>query len=415
MAKKQAVRKKSSGTGYNRRANGEGTVFQRKNGDWVADVDTGMYTNAGRPIPKRFTGKTQDIVMAKAAEYRKARDAGLLVDYSTQTLAEYAQRFLNSYCAGKAANTQRNYRVELGHIVTHLGGMRLQQIKPKHIQAALERMKQEGYRRKPGGKVLHWSSRTFKHVLMVTRAMFDEAVRLQVVPTNPAAAVKAPIVEQQADVEEQGRALEPDELAVLNAEFETHPMGVFFRLLINTGLRKGEALALTWGDIELGRPASVRVHRTWHDKHERFSSPKTKGSKRTVPIPESMAQVLRVLRAATEAKLEKDISGLHLFGNPATNLPWNPTSVWHALNRMCTRKGLRKIRVHDLRHTYGSHLLAQGMNVAVVSRYLGHANINITLGIYRSVLQFELGEVPSVLELALERATKTQQQEALAN
>ena len=63
----------------------------------------------------------------------------MLVDYSAQSMAEYARGFLERYCAGKAINTQRNYRVELGHFLPVLGGVRLQEIKPKHI-CALEHM-----------------------------------------------------------------------------------------------------------------------------------------------------------------------------------------------------------------------------------------------------------------------------------
>lgn len=414
---RQAVRKKETGAGYNRRANGEGTVFQRKGGDWVAEVDTGSFKVTGKPIKKRFTGKTQEAVKAKAAEYRRLRDSGQLVDYSTQTLAEYAAGFLDRYCAGKAANTQRDYRNEMKPFLASLGGMKLQRIRPKDIQAALEAMQSAGYQRKPGGKAWPYSARSLTRSLVILRALFEEAVRLELVRSNPAKAARAPKVDSpQDDDDGQGRALEADELAALNPEFENLPtMGLLFRLLLTTGLRKGEALALTWGDIDLERPAQLRVYRSWQGRRIGFTPPKTKGSKRKVPIPESMAQVLRVLKAATMAKVGKDISGLHLFGNPATNLPYDPTSVWHALNRICGKLGLRKMRVHDLRHTYGSHLLAQGVDIAVVSRYMGHSNINITLGIYRSVLNFELGEVPSVLDVALERARKTQEPVALPN
>lgn len=401
---KQAVRKRAEGPGYHRRANGEGTVFQRDNGQWVARIESGKFDKNGYPLLKSFTGKTQGAVLARLNDYRHKRDAGLLVDYSTQTLAEYSQGFLERYCAGKAANTQRNIRTELTPVLTTLGGMRLQQIKPKHIQAALEHMGQSGYRRQEGGKVWPYSARSLSRSLMLLRALFDEALRLQVVPTNPAAAVRPPAPTRRTA--DHGRALEPDELAALNTAFATHNMGVFFRLLLSTGLRKGEALALMWADIDLNRPAYISVQRTWQGKRLGFTSPKTIGSRRRVPLPESMVEVLRVLKATTQAALQQDISKLHLFGYADTNLPWDVNSPNQVLDNICTKVGVRKIRVHDLRHTYGSHLLAQGVDIAVVSRYMGHASINITLGVYRSVMKFELGEVPDVLELALQRASQ---------
>lgn len=421
MGRKQATNKRAAGPGYNRRSNGEGTLYRATNGDWVIEVPSGTYGPTGRPNRKVFTGKTQEVVKAKAAEYRRLRDSGQLVDYSTQTLAEYAAGFLDRYCAGKKPKTQINYRDDIKPFLTSLGGMRLQQIRPKDIQAALERMASEGYRRKPGGKVWPYSARSLGRALMLLRALFEEATRLEVVHTNPAKSVKAPIATRpEDDDDEQGRALEADELAALNPEFERHPMGLFFRLLLTTGLRKGEALALTWKDIDLDRPdpdkpAHLRVYRTWHGRKLGFSSPKTKGSRRKVPIPESMAQVLRVLKAATMAKIGKDISGLHLFTDSEDNLPYDPKSPWQALNRICDKVGIRRIRVHDLRHTYGSHLLAQGMNLAVIALNLGHSDVTTTLRVYRSVLNFELGAIPDVMEMALERARKTQEPVALLN
>lgn len=109
-----------------------------------------------------------------------------------------------------------------------------------------------------------------------------------------------------------------------------HSMGMLFRLMLDTGLRKGEALALTWADLDLAAtPPQLSVSKAWSNlkgvKGGIMTKPKSKCSRRVVPIPPSTAQRLRALRAATRETYGEDIAAHFLFGPPSATPPSSPT------------------------------------------------------------------------------------------
>lgn len=215
--------------------------------------------------------------------------------------------------------------------------------------------------------------------------------------------------------------MEPDELAVFLKACDAHEtMGMLFRLMLDTGLRKGEALALTWADLDLeASPPRLSVTRAWTNSSKDrgfFTKPKSKNSKRVVPIPPETASRLRVMRQSTTETYGQGIQGLHLFGSPINNTPFDPYAPNHALQRICDREGLKHIRPHDLRHTYGSILLANGVKLEVVSKRMGHANPTITLNVYRHLLESEVYEnVFEVTSTATAPKSEQPQPQALPN
>ncbi|WP_299429352.1 site-specific integrase [uncultured Meiothermus sp.] len=99
------------------------------------------------------------------------------------------------------------------------------------------------------------------------------------------------------------------------------------------------------------------------------------------------AEALRTLKAATVETFGQEIEAVYLFGDPVSGKPCCPHSPNWALTWMCQRVGLSKVRVHDLRHTYGSVMLASRVPLEVVSARLRHVNPTITLNIYRHLLE----------------------------
>ena len=171
---------------------------------------------------------------------------------------------------------------------------------------------------------------------------------------------------------EIGRLLDAAESPRWNREGRM--IGNNHRLLIKvavfTGMRAGEILGLQWGDVDWNS-RQVHVRRSW--KEGGFHAPKTAASIRRIDIPESIMAELR------EWKLSCPIGEYELV---FPNLVGNPHSHTNLLQRVfyptLRRAGLRKIRFHDLRHTFASLLIANGEDVVRVSRLLGHANPTIT-------------------------------------
>lgn len=376
----------------NKRGNNEGSVYQMKTGpkkgQWAAAVSLG-YNQEGKAIRKVMYASTRQEAATKLAELLDKSYKGLVADPSKVTVAEYAKVYLAQAIDGKAANTVRNYTHELNQAVMYLGTHRLQAVKPNHVQSMLVRMKEEGWLPKASkGKEkpvrIAYSARTIKKVLERLRAMFSQALRHQLVYINPCDSVQAP----KFRTEPIGRALEPEEIKTLLVALQDHPMGPFFRLLLDTGLRKGEALGLTWNDVDLdSTPAWLEVNKAW--SNNKLTTPKTRRSKRRIPIPPSSADVLRVLKASMVEILGTGIGSLYIFGNPVTGKPFDANSPNHAIRRLCVQTGIKPIRVHTLRHTYGSLALSQGVPLEVVAARMGHSSPTVTLNIYRHLLDKE--------------------------
>jgi len=145
-----------------------------------------------------------------------------------------------------------------------------------------------------------------------------------------------------------------------------------------TGLRQGELLGLQWGDVDW-QARKVYVRRSWSGG--RMYDPKTKASRRRVPIPDELLTPLREWRLACP-KGELDL----VFPN-GDGKPQHPSNLLRrGFFPALRRAGLRRIRFHDLRHTYASLLIAQGYNIKTVSTLMGHSSIKITMDVYTHLL-----------------------------
>jgi integrase len=171
--------------------------------------------------------------------------------------------------------------------------------------------------------------------------------------------------------------LTPDEVRKLVAATDDH-----YRLLVQTavftGMRQGELLGLHWGDIDWSS-REIYVRRAFKDGA--FAQPKTKTSQRRVPVPEFLLHELKAWKLRCP-KGEFDMVFPNGAGNPESHANVLQRGFYPALRRA----GLRKIRFHDLRHTFASLLIANGEDVVRVSRQLGHASPHITLHTYSHAL-----------------------------
>lgn len=171
----------------------------------------------------------------------------------------------------------------------------------------------------------------------------------------------------------------------------------FFEVLYYLGLRQGECTALTWNDISFEKK-EVSINKTLTTKLKgqlyTISSPKTANSNRTIPIPLKLIKPLQELKE--EAKKRKYFKEeWFVFGN---ELPFRETTIQQRKNKYCKLSGVKQIRIHDFRHSCASFLINNGASIVLVSKYLGHSKISVTLDTYTHLYKSELLEVSRMID-----------------
>lgn len=171
----------------------------------------------------------------------------------------------------------------------------------------------------------------------------------------------------------------------------------FFEVLYYLGLRQGEACSLTWSDIDFDKK-EVSINKTITTKLKgqlyTISSPKTKKSNRILPIPKRLLESLKTLKE--KAKKKKYFKETwFVFGD---ELPFRETTIQVKKNKYCKLAGVKQIRIHDFRHSCASFLIQNGASIVLVSKYLGHSKISITLDTYTHLYENELKKVSNLID-----------------
>ncbi|HZT67187.1 MAG TPA: site-specific integrase [Acidimicrobiales bacterium] len=216
----------------------------------------------------------------------------------------------------------------------------------------------------------------------VLRRALRDAVRWGLLERNPAAAADPPQsrrTEMRAWTPAEGRRF-------LDAVVDDrrYPLWLFY---LSTGARRGEALALRWGDVDLER-GFVRIHRAWVPAGHVpiLTEPKTSRGRRTVAIDRRMVEVLDAHRGA--ATPDPDA----LVFCRADGRPLHPEAVTRWFAEAVRAAGVPRIRLHDTRHTHASWALASGVDTRIVSARLGHATAAFTADVYQHLLPGMDGE-----------------------
>lgn len=214
--------------------------------------------------------------------------------------------------------------------------------------------------------------RAHERLLVILRKAIDEAVSEGYVGTNVVDRVKKP---KQTPKEMQ--TWTPDEVAQFLKSIERDPLvGIWH--VASLGLRRGELLGLRWSEIDLDAGvARVRQARVQAGKTAVVGDPKTERGRRTVPLHAAAISALRetkrrTLTASPLVPLREKSGGDRLVAVNAIGEPMTPAAISSAFQRHAQRAELRRIRLHDLRHTAVSLLLQQGVPVVTVARLAGH-------------------------------------------
>jgi integrase len=188
-----------------------------------------------------------------------------------------------------------------------------------------------------------------------------------------------------------------DEFQKFISVIEEFNYKTFFETLYYLGLRQGECTALTWNDINFQKK-EVSINKTLTTKLKgqlyTISSPKTVNSNRTIPIPHKLIKSYEILKE--KAKTKKYFSeDWFVFGD---ELPFRETTIQKRKNKYCELAGVKQIRIHDFRHSCASFLIQNGASIVLVSKYLGHSKISVTLDTYTHLYKSELLEVSKLID-----------------
>jgi integrase len=363
-----------------------GQIIQRGERTFLVRVFRGRDANGKRVYHNKTIRGSKKDAQRYATKAQREIDTGTFLEPTRESVAEYLTRWLDSAAKGRVrARTLSDYRaIVKRYIEPAIGPTRLSQLRAPEIQKLYTDMQERGL-----------SPRTVRYAHAVLRNALGQAVKWGLLHANPALAASLPQQQRR-----EMATFTPAQARTFLEKAEVDRFHALWVLLVTTGLRPGEALALRWSDYDGER---VRVQRTLVRRAGigiRFEEPKTDRSRRSVPLTTAAVRALTShrkrqaedrLRAGT-AWQDEDLIFANRRGAPLD---------WHIVSRdyfkpLLARAELPRIRPYDLRHTCATLLLAAGENPKVVSERLGHATITLTLDTYTHVL-------PDMQQAATER------------
>lgn len=354
-----------------RRGNNEGSIF----------LDKGRNLWRGyvlQPDGKRrwLSGGSRQEVAKKVQAALSDVAAGLPVSDARITVAGYLKEWVEGVSPSLRPHTLRGYQGHIRrHIVPALGTMRLLDLSPRHVSKMLADIVKSGV-----------SAQTASLVRATLRKALNDAVRQDVLARNVAALAVAPRV-----VRAPAAFLDTPQAEAFLVACQGHPLGAFYTVVLGLGLRRSEALGLTWGAVNLDRGTlTVSQQLQVSGRKAVIDEPKSRSSRRTVPMPGFVARALSAHKAAQDAERARagetwspDVPDLVFTGPTGRHL--DPTLTTKSLHAILDEAGLPRVRLHDLRHTTASLLLERGVPARVVADLLGHSTITVTLNTYSHV------------------------------
>src|SRR6266487_654343 len=354
-----------------RRGHGEGSIYQRKDGRWVASITLEHRKR------KYFYGDTRREVQEKLKMALHEQQQGMLATGSQQLLKVYLENWLERvYRPTVRPNTYKQFRsIVYHHLIPAFGHIAVQKLRAEKIQAYYAQKLKEGL-----------SPRSIAVIHAVLHSALQNAVKWGLVSRNVSKLVTRPRFERY-----ESQTLTGEQAMKLLEVAKGSRIEALLLVALTTGMRKGELLALRWDDLDLEKGV-LYVQRTVSRIPGRGyleSEPKTKSSRRRIELPAVATEVLneycvnqeKVRIKAGEKWNERGIVFTNKYGGFL-----RPDTVLDTFHLLLKDAGLPTMRFHDLRHSAATILFVAGVNPKVIQELLGHSKISITLEVYSHVL-----------------------------
>ena len=348
---------------------------KRADGFYQRSITVGRKPN-GKPIRKTIYAKTIKALEEKAADYQRQLRHGTLSSNEKMTFDELAEIWIRDYKPSISNSTRAMYINILNtHLLPLLSVYVLKDLKTHHLQSIINRLAESGK-----------SESTLKKIKLTAVQILDVAMDNDVVYRNVFSKVSIPSIAAAVR-----RPLSEEEIKLVSDTYTSHRMGVPALLLLYCGLRRGELIALTWNDINLrNKSISINKAAVYINNDAEVKKPKSNSGIRTIPIPDSILDAVKTERSKASTSMVCPATDGRMMTRTAFQKAWK--SYINYLNiqaggRAASRSRpkltvISHITPHMFRHTYATILYNAGVDVKSAQRFMGHADINVTLKIY---------------------------------
>ncbi len=288
------------------------------------------------------------------------------------------------------------------HLISRLGAKRVAALTPDDLDFMIAEMSKAGL-----------SVTTTRYVLRIIHHVLRDAVRKGKLSRNVSELIDPP-----PERKHEGKTWDENEFDLFLTTAADSDYYEFYSTLALTGTRRSEALGLKWGDVELDSISpKITIRRAAYKLDNgqwKFEEPKTDRSRRDIPLPVSLAMLLQRLqeqKAANAKWYDQELSeNDFVFARSDGSLP-DPRYLSKVFRRIVERAGLKRIRLHDLRHTYATLQRNAGQPIEVISKVLGHASPIVTMKIYNH-WEGEFRAPADTMDNILEKISRKQNEKA---
>lgn len=381
------------------RSDGDGSIYQRSDGKWVAAISLGKDHTGKRQRRTRIATNRKQAAAKLRELQAEAREGPMLVEAHV-SVADWCRLWCDTIASQTVSPaTQADYRTTLErYVIPHLGAVELRNLTPEHYASLQQSLLDAGL-----------APNTVRHVRRPLSVCLNYAVRTGRLRNNPISVIPQPKLTAGHEVRAQWLSAEDARRLVAVAEDDSATMFGVVVFGLCRGLRRGEILGLRWEDIDTDAEL-IRIRRRIREERIRGTDgtfvtvlkpgpPKTKTSVRDIAIDATVKRALSRLhteqaRHRLKAGSDWADSG-YIFTNASGDLLW-PSNVYRRFKRLIGHHDFPDISLHDLRRTFANLAIEGDARIEQVSEALGHSSVEVTKSVY-------IGSSPALARRAFEQ------------